>query len=61
MLSSILIDKSTELFFKERFMVNTKVKKTVKSTGSFPEKKSSKQKRIGQEKNLSVNKTTSKE
>ncbi len=59
------IDKSTELFFKERFMVNVKikkaVKKTVKSTGSFPEKKSSKQKRIGQEKNLSVNKTTSKE
>jgi hypothetical protein len=55
------IDKSTELFLKERFMVNVKVKKTVKSTGSSPEKKSSKQKRIGQERKLSVKKTTSKE
>ena len=45
-------------------MVNTKVKKavkkTVKSSGSSPEKKSSKQKRIGQEKKISVKKTTSK-
>ncbi len=55
------IDKSTELFIKERFMVNTKVKKAVKSSGSSSEKKSSKQKRTGQARKLSVKKTTSKE
>ena len=47
------IDKSTELFIKERFMVNAKTKKTVKSSGSSPKRKSSKQK-------PSVKKTTSK-
>jgi len=45
------IDKSTELFIKERFMVNAKTKKTVKSTGGSPERKPSKQK-------LSVKRTT---
>jgi hypothetical protein len=53
------VDKSTDLFIKERFMANAKTKKTVKSTGSSPEKKSSKQKRIGQEKKLSVKNPTS--
>jgi hypothetical protein len=55
------IDKSTKFFFKERFMVNVKIKKTVKSSGSSPAKKSLKQKSIGQERKLSVKKTTSKE
>ena len=47
------IDKPTELFIKERFMVNAKTKKTVKSSVSSPERKSSKQK-------PSAKKTTSK-
>ncbi|MFQ5788751.1 MAG: hypothetical protein ACE5H1_12340 [Thermodesulfobacteriota bacterium] len=41
--------------------VKKKINKTIKGAGSSPAKKPSKQKRIGQEKKLSVNKTTSKE
>ncbi|MFQ5685914.1 MAG: hypothetical protein ACE5GV_04570 [Candidatus Scalindua sp.] len=41
-------------------MINTKTKKTVKSAGSSPAKKSSKQKSIVQKKKPSVKKTTSK-
>ena len=41
--------------------VKKAVKKTVKSSGNSPAKRSSKQKRIGQARKLSVKKTTSKE
>ncbi len=60
----VSIDEHVGIFFKERFMVNGKTKKTgkksVKKTGSSPKRTTSKKKSTGQEKKPSEKRTKTK-
>ncbi|OHB87528.1 MAG: hypothetical protein A3D13_03370 [Planctomycetes bacterium RIFCSPHIGHO2_02_FULL_40_12] len=60
----VSIDEHVGIFFKERFMVNGKAKRTgkksVKKTGSSPKRTTSKKKSTGQEKKPSEKKNLSK-